>query len=346
MMKTGMLIVIVAAFLSGIITFADEPATYDIRFIRQHLDELAGQRVRIEQVVCFVETGRFSSVITNVEDPEGGAWSGTRIFDQGERLSAMRGDTVTAVGAVSASDSTFMLVTSSETEYPPVVSGTATVPDPIDLTCLTACEGMYLDCLIRFHTIEVTSVPDAYGNIELHDGTAPYWLLLRKQDPVPPLGTLYTSLTGLDEFHMDACKIRPRDENDWTMFPPETPTPGVTLGVEIEMPQSVHPGDSFFLDGILNNPSDSMDNVPVFFILNIASEYWFWPSWRSGETNVDFMSMTVPTGRNVIPVIPGMTWPETGDLAMNNLVFYGAMLDSGFSMILGNYAESHWQFGP
>ena len=346
MKRFAMMVALMFAFISQAHMFDSEPETYSIQFIRQHLDELAGQRVRIEDVICFVETGRFSSIITNVEDPEGGSWSGTRIYDQNERLVASRGNTVTAVGVVSASDSTFVLVTSSETEYPPVVTGTAVVPDPIDLTCLIACEGMYLDCLIRFQNIEVTSDPDAYGNIELHDGTAAYWLLMRKLDAIPACGTLYSSLTGFNDFHMEACKIRPRDEYDWIEISPATPPPGLTLGVEIDMPHSVHPGDLFFVDGILRNPSTPMENIPVFFILDIASEFWFWPSWINGAMGADYRSMTILNGRTVIPVIDALTWPDTGNLVMNNLIFYGAMLDLDFSMILGDYAESHWQFGP
>lgn len=325
---------------------ADEPVTYSIQYIRQHLSDLDGHRVRIEDVVCFVETQRLGSLVTYVQDSEGGAWSGTDIFDRDERLLALRGDTVTAVGIVSASEGCFDLVTSSETEYPPVVTGTGTIPDPIDLTCAEACLPMYLDCLIRLRNVQIASAPDSYGNIDLNDDTGLYRLLLWKTETPPEVGTIFEWMTGLNQFHFAECKIRPRDEADWGEMPLVTPTPTISLGVRIEMPHSVHPGDLFYVLGVLNNPTQPMNDVPVFFILNIASDYWFWPTWVSGETGVDFNFVNVPVGSTSVQVIDSIPWPETGSLAMENLIFFGAMLKSDYSSILGEFAEVSWQFGP
>jgi hypothetical protein len=345
-MRRIITIFMLAALVYPVMTRADEPATYSISAIRQHLDELNDQRVRIDNVVCFVETGRTGDSTTWVQDPEGGPWSGTSIIDNDHRLLADRGDTVTAVGIVSGSDGFFTLGTSSETEYPPEVTGVGTVPEPIDLTCAVACEPMYIDCLIRLQNLEVTSVPDEFGNIDITDGTGPYKLLLSITMTPPDVGFVYGWMTGLNDDHWEECKIRPRDEDDWGDELPATPTPTIYLGVQIDMPDSVHPGDPFYVDGILNNPSQPMEDVPVFFILNIASDFWFWPTWISSDTGVDFNYIDVADGTTVIHVIDSMTWPETGTLAMDNLVFYGAMLESDFSAIMGGFAEASWQFGP
>ncbi len=337
-MRQILTIFLLTACVFPVMIKAEEPTTYSISFIRQHLSELNGQRVRIENVVCFVETGRLGGAVTNVQDPEGGSWSGTSIYDGDERLLADRGDTVTAVGEVAGSDGTFTLFTSGETEYPPEVTGTGIVPDPIDLTCDMASERMVVDCLIRLQNVVVTSVQDQYGIIEINDGTGLYFLLLSKTETPPAVGYVYGWMTGLNDYISGDCKIRPRDDEDWGDTLP--------LGVEIDMPESIHPGDPFYVDGILNNPSQPIDEVPVFFILNIASEFWFWPTWISSETGFDFMSMNVPYGTTEIHVIDSITWPDTGTLTMDNLIFYGAMLELDFSAILGDFAEFHWRFGP
>ncbi len=89
-----------------------------------------------------------------------------------------------------------------------------------------------------------------------------------------------------------------------------------------------------------------MDNVPVFFFLGIDDVFWFWPSFVSSLDDIDYMSMDVPRGFSEVPVISELNWPDTGNLAMSNLSFWGAMLNEELSEILGEYAEVNWSFGP
>jgi len=132
--------------------------------------------------------------------------------------------------------------------------------------------------------------------------------------------------------------------------PTSTPTRIPALGVRIELPTTmVHPQDPFFVRGILDNPSDPMDDVPVFFILDVYGSYWFWPSWTHytpGSTQIDFAVYDVETGSTQITVLPEFVWPDTGGDTVGGLLFYGAMLNEQMNAIRGEMAAVEWGYGP
>ncbi|GEM_PF-5174167 len=129
-----------------------------------------------------------------------------------------------------------------------------------------------------------------------------------------------------------------------------TPTPSPELGVRIEMPEMVHPGESFGVTGYLDNPGDVLPETPVFFILQIDDAYWFWNDWTlwmpPKAEGIDFERMTVPTGTTEIIVIPAFIWPDTGSDSRTGLRFYGAMLTPDASSILGSMVMIEWGYGP
>jgi hypothetical protein len=122
------------------------------------------------------------------------------------------------------------------------------------------------------------------------------------------------------------------------------------LGVDLDMPRYVSPGDPFGVTGYLLNPHESMPDIPVFFILDVLGSYWFWPGWRAyepGDSNaIDYMIMDVPPGVTAVAVIPDNTWPDTGSAAMDGLRFYGAMLTASMNEIIGEMAVVTWGFHP
>lgn len=122
------------------------------------------------------------------------------------------------------------------------------------------------------------------------------------------------------------------------------------LGVHINMPVTVHPGEKFRVCGYLNNPGDPRVQVPVFFILDVFGELFFWPTWTAysppENTAVDYRLMDVPTGISAVNVLPMMTWPDTGSARLDGLFFYGAMLNQDMTDILGQMAVTEWSFGP
>ncbi|MBN1355759.1 PQQ-binding-like beta-propeller repeat protein [bacterium] len=131
----------------------------------------------------------------------------------------------------------------------------------------------------------------------------------------------------------------------WTLKPTEPP---VELGVRIDMPVHVMPGDLFYITGYLDNPGDVLTDIPVFFILDVYGSYWFWDSWVYFEPpngEIDYGVMDVPNGTMRIEVIPELTWPDTGVGSASGLILWGAMVNPEFTDILGRYAMHTWGYG-
>jgi hypothetical protein len=133
--------------------------------------------------------------------------------------------------------------------------------------------------------------------------------------------------------------------------PTGTPSPELTLGVRLAAPRTqVHPGDEFWVKGYLDNPGQqTLDHVPVFFILDVQGALYFWPSWGLYDppaAGVDFERRDLPAGSTEVPVVPAFAWPDTGAGALTGLRFYGAMLNTGMTAILGEFGVLDWSYGP
>jgi len=336
-MKRFLAILLFAAVILPVLTQADEPPTYDISYIRHHAGELEGQRVRVENRVCFVESARYGNALTMLQDPEGGPWSCAPVYDRDQRLIAERGNTVTVVGIVSIYYSEVEINISDETEFPPEITGNGTIPDPIDVTCAEACQEMYISCLIRFTDVEVISDPDQYGNVTISDGSGTYIILLKISDPPVAIGTRFDWIIGHNDFHMDECKIRPRDDADWgdAHTPTPTPTPTLTptptpdectvLGCEVELPAaSFLPGDEFYCDILVCNPTEtSFQNVPLFSVLDAYGNFYFLP----------LLIIDAEPGITVVNLIPSFIWPDNAGEGSG--IIYSAMTDEFISEISG-----------
>ncbi len=135
-----------------------------------------------------------------------------------------------------------------------------------------------------------------------------------------------------------------------TPTPEPSPTPTIELGVRIDMPEMGHPGENFYVTGYLDNPDAPLSDVAVFFILDVYSHFWFWPTWAYYAppefTDIDYDVMDISTGSEAIMVIEEFTWPETGNQTAAGLYFYGAMLNDTMSAIRGNMADKEWGYGP
>ncbi len=137
------------------------------------------------------------------------------------------------------------------------------------------------------------------------------------------------------------------------MTPIPTPTPAVThpTGVRLEISGDyVHPGEEFQLKGYLDNDGTFMPQVPVFFILDIYRNYFFWPSWTlydpPGRPDIDFQVLDIPPGTSTLNVISPFVWPDTGTESLTGLFFHGAMLNETLDSIVGHYASVEWGYGP
>ncbi|MGB3975038.1 MAG: hypothetical protein WBM02_08805 [bacterium] len=128
------------------------------------------------------------------------------------------------------------------------------------------------------------------------------------------------------------------------------PIPDHPLGVRLEMPETAHPEDEFYVTGYLDNPGDPLREVPTFFILEVYGKFWFWPSWVYFDypeyAEIDFRLIDVPFGTTEIVVVPPFEWPDTGSDIVTGLGFYGAMLNPEMTDIMGEIAYKEWGYGP
>ncbi len=134
------------------------------------------------------------------------------------------------------------------------------------------------------------------------------------------------------------------------IFPTATPTSGPTpsTGVSIDMPSLTLPDDLFWVTGDLHNAGAALSNIPVFFLLDVYGDYWFWPCWRhyspSDPSSFCYETRNIPTGTTSVTVISGFLWPETGS-ELHGLYFYGAMMTPDLSSLIGTMAVREWGFG-
>jgi hypothetical protein len=125
----------------------------------------------------------------------------------------------------------------------------------------------------------------------------------------------------------------------------------IELGVRIELPtNNVHPGETFWVSGYLDNPDGPMSQIPVLFLLDVFGSYFFWPSWRQyappESTDIDFEIHDIQSGTTQIQVLPSFSWPDTGAGRIESLYFYGAMLNQQMNALLGGMAVVEWGYGP
>ncbi len=126
--------------------------------------------------------------------------------------------------------------------------------------------------------------------------------------------------------------------------PTPTATPLINLGVRIDMPHFVRPGDPFEVLGFTVNTLEPMSDLPIFFALRFLDEYWFWPSWSHSDP--DYRIVDVPIGETRYEIVQPCVWPDTVNDTVTHIWFYGALLDPEMTHIIGQHAEVQWGFGP
>lgn len=117
-----------------------------------------------------------------------------------------------------------------------------------------------------------------------------------------------------------------------------TPTP-YSFGIALELPAShFNEGELFELTLRRTNPYSDSFMYPVFIVLDVASHYWFWPSWRQYDqtthTGLDYNLVSFPPGVNDLNVIPAFEWPNNTGSA-EGLVFWSCIMDPNLVYIIG-----------
>jgi len=128
-------------------------------------------------------------------------------------------------------------------------------------------------------------------------------------------------------------------------LPDPGPPPCEATGVELLMPGNYFkPYFPCWLDALICNTSAARRNVPLFVLLEVAGEYFCYPSWRPlSSEGADYETLpNVPTGRTRIQIIPDFSWPENTGHA-DGLHVYAALVDLEQGALIGELGE--WEFG-
>ena len=88
-----------------------------------------------------------------------------------------------------------------------------------------------------------------------------------------------------------------------------------------------------------NDGPQTLRNIPLFVVLDVAGAYWFWPTWSS---EIDYDSRDFDPGRTIVEIIPEFTWPENSS-AYDGAMFHGAILDQEMTTLQGEMGS--WRFG-
>ena len=92
-----------------------------------------------------------------------------------------------------------------------------------------------------------------------------------------------------------------------------------------------HPGDHFECKvTVWNDESFTLNNHPLFVILDLWGSYYFAP----GFSDFEFYSESFPPGEKEIIVVPEFVWPENIDPA-SGVYWYAALTDSTITSIYG-----------
>lgn len=111
--------------------------------------------------------------------------------------------------------------------------------------------------------------------------------------------------------------------------------------IHILMPaDSFGPGDLFFLRTRIWNPDlQPMVDVPLFVILDVYGQYFFWPTWLM---NVDYQPILLQSGASEQAIIADFQWPS-GVGTADGIGIYAAMTTKDMTALMGNY--DHVTFG-
>jgi Right handed beta helix region len=104
------------------------------------------------------------------------------------------------------------------------------------------------------------------------------------------------------------------------------------LSVDLVMPSTLYnPGDLFYLKLDLTNQGSSLDGIPVFCILDVYSDLFFWPDWSEFGYRVHDIPGDATT---TLDILPSFTWPG-GVGSASGIRFYGACTDPAVTSLLG-----------
>jgi len=128
-----------------------------------------------------------------------------------------------------------------------------------------------------------------------------------------------------------------------TFTPTPTATPADGIRVILHMPDDpILVGDTFYLNITIDNANtDSLNDIPLFCILEAVGTFWYHPAWTMDPAWETLSA--IPTGPMGITILSPFEWP--GNAGNGTARFWGAVTDPEMTRVLGNYdvKDFYWE---
>jgi hypothetical protein len=119
-----------------------------------------------------------------------------------------------------------------------------------------------------------------------------------------------------------------------------------STGVRLELNYTFfEPGETFLLAAVASNASAEPLAAQLYVLLDLQiGEYWFWPSWKHWPPDVDSQAVYLDPQSATPYWVLNFTWPNTGDLTMDGIRVWGALVDSSMSVVgeIGHVEFGFW----
>ena len=108
---------------------------------------------------------------------------------------------------------------------------------------------------------------------------------------------------------------------------------------------SLAPGDRCHLHYDLNNFTADFRMLDVYILLDIAGEYWSYPSWQPIYAGLDglFNVPASPQSEAHVNVLD-FFWEDYSTQPYSGLYFHGAAFDAGTFQVFGDFQSIEWGF--
>lgn len=120
------------------------------------------------------------------------------------------------------------------------------------------------------------------------------------------------------------------------------------LNGDLDMPtRFVDPGEMFGLTYTVTHKGTPLAGLPLFVILDIQGQFYFWPSWTLWappvHTTIDYRMIDFDVGDTAVEVFPQIVWPETG-IEMDGLRFIAAVTNWSLTGLASDLETIEWSF--
>ncbi len=158
--------------------------------------------------------------------------------------------------------------------------------------------------------------------------------------PAPPTDTpVPPTHTPTEPTNTPVPTNPPATETPLPGTPTPIPNPGRWVYLDINSTYFTS-GDQFLLTCRVQNNDDPLD-APLFILLEVYGQYWFYPDWTQ---DLAYQPLSMEYGFDELYTILDFEWPAT-DQSATGINFFAALVDQEMTMLMSNLSQITFGFG-